>query len=455
MDQEQLQKLWKTVVAEIEVDLGKLQTKLFFSNTSLLSLDDNIAKITTPNAPSKSSLEGRYYTLIQNSLERQLKNKVSLLFEIKTVEKKTEELGPLFNTPITNDQSPMTNQGYQRTKLNPRYKFETLVVGSSNNFAHAASLRICQNPGKDYNPFFIYGGVGIGKTHLMQAIGNEIYKNHPDWRILYTPAELFLNDLVASFREKSTPAFKKKYRDVDLLLMDDIQFMSGKESMQEEFFHCFNTLFMNEKQIVLTSDRPPEEIKVEDRLLSRLMGGLSVDIQPPDLEMRMAIIKQKLEMRNERWDDECVEYLAGHYQGNIREIEGGIQTIIAKSLADQAKIDLDFIRSVIKANGNEVKEAKKGFASPKTVITAVSKITGIKPPEILSEKRNAELVLPRQIAMFLLRTENKMGYEEIASALNRKDHTTVIHAERKIKELLTNNPQLNEEVLSIKREIWG
>jgi chromosomal replication initiator protein len=453
MDQEQLQKLWKTVVAEIEVDLGKLQTKLFFSNTSLQSLDNNVAKIITPNTPSKSSLEGRYYTLIQNSLEKQLKAKISLLFEIKAPEKKTEANLPLFQTP--DSRSPASDPSYTKTQLNPRYKFSTLVVGSSNNFAHAAAFRICQNPGKDYNPFFIYGGVGIGKTHLMQAIGNEIYANHPDWRILYTPAELFLNDLVASFREKSTPTFKKKYRDVDLLLMDDIQFMSSKEAMQEEFFHCFNTLFMNEKQIVLTSDRPPEEIKVEDRLLSRLMGGLAVDIQPPDLEMRMAIIKQKLEMRNQKWDDDIIEYLAQHYQSNIREIEGGIQLIIARSLTEKEVINLEFVQTVIKVNGNEVREIKKGFVSPRAVISAVSKITGIKTPEILSDKRNAELVLPRQIAMYILRTESRMGYVEIANALNRKDHTTVIHAERKIRELLAQNPQLNENILLIKREIWG
>ena len=455
MDQEQLQKMWKTTVAEIEVDLGKLQTKLFFSNTSLLQLVDHIAKIATPNAASKSSLEGRYYTLIQNSLERQLKTKVSLLFEIKPIEKKSEELGPLFSNP-QNYQPPIASDpGYFRTKLNPKYKFETLVVGSSNNFAHAAAIRITNNPGREYNPFFIYGGVGIGKTHLMQAVGNEVYKDHPEYRILYTTAELFLNDLVASFKEKNTPLFKKKYREVDVLLMDDIQFMSGKESMQEEFFHCFNTLFMSEKQIILTSDRPPEAIKVEDRLLSRLMGGLAVDIQAPDLEMRMAIIKQKLEMRNEWWEDDIIEYLAHHYQGNIREIEGGIQKILASSQASKIPVDLDLVKKTIGGRESFPKEEKRAFASPKTVIEAVSKITGIKTVEILSDKRNAELVLPRQMAMYILRNDCGMGLMETASALNRKDHTTVMHAIDKISLLLNQNTQIKDKVMLIKKELWG
>ena len=455
MDQEQLQKLWKTTVAEIEVDLGKLQTKLFFSNTALLSLEDNVAKISAPNTASKSSLEGRYYTLIQNSLERQLKNKVSLIFEIKPVEKKPEDLGPLFTNQTTDYRLPTTDASYQRTKLNPKYKFETLIVGSSNNFAHAAAIRIANNPGKEYNPFFIYGGGGIGKTHLMQAVGNEVFKNFPDYRILYTTAELFLNDLVASFKEKTTPLFKKKYREVDILLIDDIQFMSGKESMQEEFFHCFNTLFMSEKQIILTSDRPPEAIKVEDRLLSRLMGGLAVDIQTPDLEMRMAIIKQKLEMRNERWTDDIIEYLAHVYQGNIREIEGGIQKILATAQANNLAVDMDLVKKTVGGSANVPKEEKKTFASPKTVIEAVSRVTGIKPVEILSEKRTSELVLPRQMAMYILRNECGMGLTETASALNRKDHTTVMHAIDKISLLLLENPRIKNQVMLIKKEIWG
>lgn len=445
--------MWKTAVAEIEIELGKAQTKIYFNNTSLASLENNVATVNTPNSGSKNALEKRYYTLVQNALERQTKSKLSILFEIKAVEKKTDDTLPLFarSNPaiIQNDPS------YARTHLNPKYKFSTLVVGSSNNFAHAAAIRICKNPGHEYNPFFIYGGVGIGKTHLMQAVGNELFEKIPNLRIMYTTAELFLNDLVASFQEKNTPAFKRKYRDIDLLLMDDIQFMSGKQSAQEEFFHCFNTLFMSEKQVILTSDRPPQEIKVEDRLLSRLMGGLSVDIQSPDLEMRMAIINRKLEIRNEKWDQEIVGYLAGRFQNNIREIEGTIQRLIVQGQASNTPVTLDFIKANLLGGVGEQEKGVQGFASPKTIISAVSKITGIRPTEILSDKRQAELVWPRQIVMYILRNECKMGLIDIASALNRKDHTTVMHAVTKMEDLYPQNEKLREQIMLIKKEVWG
>lgn len=445
--------MWKTVISEIEIDLGKAQTKIYFNNTSLASLENNIALITVPNSGSKAALDKKYYTLIQNALERQTKTKLSILFEIKFVEKKTEESLPLFagSNPAIIQNDP----AYARTHLNPKYKFSTLVVGSSNNFAHAAAIRICKNPGREYNPFFIYGGVGIGKTHLMQAVGNELFEKIPNLRIMYTTAELFLNDLVASFQEKNTPAFKRKYRDIDLLLMDDIQFMSGKQSAQEEFFHCFNTLFMSEKQVILTSDRPPQEIKVEDRLLSRLMGGLAVDIQPPDLEMRMAIINQKLEIRNESWDQKIVGYLAERFQGNIREIEGVIQRLIVQSQAGNTPITLDFIKANLVGGNGGQETAKPGFATPKTIISAVSKITGVKQTEILSDTRQAEIVLPRQMVMYLLRNECKMGLIEIASALNRKDHTTVMHAVAKMEDLYPQNEKLREQIMLIKKEVWG
>ncbi|MEK7127120.1 MAG: chromosomal replication initiator protein DnaA [Patescibacteria group bacterium] len=448
-----LQKLWKTAVSEIEIELGKAQTKIYFNNTSLASLENNVATVNTPNSASKNALDKKYYTLVQNALERQTKTKLSILFEIKIVEKKSEESLPLFAeskpTIIQNDPS------YSRTHLNPKYKFSTLVVGSSNNFAHAAAIRICKNPGREYNPFFIYGGVGIGKTHLMQAVGNELFEKLPNLRIMYTTAELFLNDLVASFQDKNTPAFKRKYRDIDLLLMDDIQFMSGKQSAQEEFFHCFNTLFMSEKQVILTSDRPPQEIKVEDRLLSRLMGGLSVDIQSPDLEMRMAIINQKLEIRNEKWDQEIVGYLAGRFQNNIREIEGTIQRLIVQGQASNTPVTLEFIKDNLPSANGAMEQSKENFASPKTIIAAVSKITGIRSGEILSDRRQAELVWPRQIVMYILRNECKMGLIDIASALNRKDHTTVMHAVTKMEDLYPQNEKLREQIMLIKKEVWG
>ncbi len=334
------------------------------------------------------------------------------------------------------------------------------MVGSSNNFAHAASITICKNPGREYNPFFIYGGVGVGKTHLMQAVGNELFHQHPHWKILYVGAENFMNDLVSSLQSKSMPGFKKKYREVDILLVDDVQFISGKESMQEEFFHCFNSLFMAEKQIILTSDRPPEEIKVQDRLQSRLMGGLTADIQAPDLEMRMAIINEKLKSRGHVWSPDIVEYLATQKVSNVREIEGALQKILARTpptagpSAGQALLDLPLVKSILNAKNGQ-KEKPSVPVSPHKVLSAASKIFGIKQADILSAKRDAEFVLPRQVTMYLLREEQKMNFEAIAQVLNRKDHTTVIHAVNKIAGLLVNNSNLRQQIMFIKRELWG
>lgn len=453
--------LWKNTVSEVEVDLGKTQTTIHFKNTNLSLLENGIAKITTPNIAVKDALEKKYYTLIQNALQHQTTQKLSLLFEVIKNEV-PKPSGPLFDIPQSQSQSPITSHQssivhddhYKRTGLNPKYTFKNLVVGSSNNFAHAAGITISKNPGREYNPFFIYGGVGIGKTHLMQAVGNELYQKNPDFKIFYVSAENFMNDLVAALQNKNMPAFKKKYREVDVLLIDDVQFVSGKESFQEEFFHTFNTLFMAEKQIILTSDRPPEEIKVEDRLLSRLMGGLAADIQTPDLEMRMAIINQKLEARSQKWNPEVVEFLASHFESNVREIEGALQKILAQSLADNISVDINLARTVLNGSGHPP-EKTYVQVNPKKVIAAVSKIMDIKQSDILSDSRSAEFVLPRQIAMFLLRKEQQMGLEETAAALNRKDHTTVIHAVKKIEALFATNPRIKQQILSIKKELWG
>ncbi len=457
--------IWKTVLAEIEVDLGKSTTKINFSNSRLLSLEKGIARISLATNLARETVEKRYYVLLQNALERQSKEKLSLVFEVIKPEL-AAPAGPLFETlnfpeqvnkpDISRTDSfnlSNTEEQYRKTGLNPKYSLKSLVVGASNNFAHAAAMTICKNPGKEYNPFFIYGGVGVGKTHLMQAIGNELFVRNSNLRILYITAEHFMNDLVASLQQKTMPAFKKRYREVDVLLVDDIQFISKKEAMQDEFFYTFNSLFMGEKQIILTSDRPPQEIQVEDRLLSRLMGGLAADIQTPDLEMRIAIIKQKLSARRENWDEASIEYLATRLENNIREIEGAMQKIMAVSQSANTPVNLDLVKKALGvANGLDKPPVP---ASPQKIISAVSKVFGIKQGDILSDKRDAEFVLPRQVIMFLLRTDCRIKLEEVARIMKRKDHTTVIHAVGKIEKQFADNQQLRQQILLIKREVWG
>ncbi len=452
--------IWKNTLSDIEIDLGKNTTKINFANSRLSELKDGVAKITLATAIAKETVDKRYYTIIQKALERQTKDKVSLLFEVAPAIPSVSP-GPLFDTPETKTSPTATtpavfqNDHYPRTRLNPRYTFANLIVGASNNFAHAAAVTISKNPGKEYNPFFIYGGVGVGKTHMMQAVGNELFHLHPEFQILYITAENFMNDLVASLQDKSMPVFKRKYRDVDVLLVDDIQFISKKEAMQDEFFHTFNSLFMAEKQIILTSDRPPEEIQVEDRLLSRLMGGLATDIQPPDLEMRMAIITKKLALKNEQWDGEVVEFLAARYENNIREVEGAMFKVLAQAQAQSQPVTLDLVKRVLNLNVSQGKTAPLLMASPQKVLAATSKILGIKQADILSEKRDAEFVLPRQIIMYLLRKECQIKFEEIARLLKRKDHTTIIHGVEKIEDEFANNLRLRQQILLIKKEVWG
>ena len=260
--QNPLPELWRSIVSEIEVDLGKTFTGINFRNSNLTSIGNGAAKISVANQLAKDNITTKAYNLLRSVVEKKTGQRLDLVFDIAPSTSKN--LGPLFETPTSIPDN--SGERYKLTKLNPKYTFTNLVVGSANNFAHAAAAIIAKNPGKDYNPFFLYGGVGVGKTHLMHAVGNQIFSSYPNLNILYISSEHFINDLVASIQNKTMPAFKKRYREVDVLLVDDIQFISGKESTQEEFFHTFNDLFMAEKQIIFTSDRPPNEIKVEDRL---------------------------------------------------------------------------------------------------------------------------------------------------------------------------------------------
>jgi len=454
--------IWKTVLAELEVELGKGTVGLYFKNSQLYKLTGTEAIITFPNKTMLDSANTKFLDLIKAALVRQTKIS-EIVVKLEVGEKKkateTESLGPLFDTLPEEYKQPVRyeiSDNYFKTKLSPRYALDTFVVGSTNNFAHAAALGIVKNPGKEYNPFFLFGGVGVGKTHLMQAVGNELYHKNPSLKILYVSAETFMNEYIESLGPKNTDLFRKKYRNLDLLMIDDIQSISGKEATQDEIFNTFNALHQAEKQIILTSDRRPEQIeKVQDRIISRFMGGLTVDIQLPDFETRIAIISEKLSARGEKWGREVVEFVAGRVESNIRELEGTLNRIITTAKISGRPVDLDLARDLLgqaSVSSTSVKQAK---VNPNLVITTIAKQFGIKSHDLLSDKRDTEFVRPRQMAMYILRVECKIKLEEVARLINRKDHTTVMHAVEKVKEMYKNDPSTKQLMTSIKRELWG
>lgn len=441
---------WTQILEELRLSVSKPIFQTLLSQTELVSLKNNIATVACPSPYVQNLVESRYYSLIKNTVDNQTKNNNSLVFVVqaRTVKTNTEEKkeAPLFDWQEQKKPRPETN-------LNPKYTFSTLIVGNSNNFAHAAALAIVQNPGTSYNPFFIWGGVGVGKTHLMQAIGRAILEKNPEFKILYCPSETFANELVQALQSKAISVFKKKYRTPDVLLIDDIQFIAGKEYTQEEFFHTFNTLYMSGKQIVLTSDRRPEEIsKIEERLTSRFMGGLTVDVQSPDFEMRVAILKAKSQERGVELDEQVITLLAQMITSNTRELEGTLSRVLTQSAAqNEPKPTLEFVKNFFGVK-NQIHSKN---IQPKSIISAVAKHFQAKTADILGSSRRKELVLPRQVAMYLLREETKTPLMQIGEILGGRDHTTVMHGVNKISQKFISDSGLRHEIMLIKQALYG
>ena len=344
--------------------------------------------------------------------------------------------------------------GNTLAQLNPKYTFDTFVVGKNNNLAHAASLAVAESPGEIYNPLFIYGGVGLGKTHLMHSVAHFILKNNPSAKILYVTSEKFTNELIDAIRNKnnvSTTEFREKYRNNDVLLIDDIQFIIGKESTQEEFFHTFNALYEAKKQIIISSDRPPREIEtLEDRLRSRFEWGLTVDIQPPDYETRMAILRKKEELEGYNIDNEIIKYIATNVKSNIRELEGALTKIVASSKLNNKEINLELAEEALKdlISPNAAREV-----TPQLIINVVSEHFGITPLDLIGQKRSKELVFPRQIVMYLCGDMTSESLQNIGKALGGRDHTTIIHGTKKIASELKTDENLKNTIDILKKKI--
>ena len=346
-------------------------------------------------------------------------------------------------------------EALQNANLNPKYTFDTFVVGANNNLAHAASLAVAESPGEVYNPLFIYGGVGLGKTHLMHSIAHFILKNNPKAKILYVTSEKFTNELIDAIRNKNnttTTEFREKYRNNDVLLIDDIQFIIGKESTQEEFFHTFNTLYEAKKQIIISSDKPPKEIEtLEERLRSRFEWGLTVDIQSPDYETRMAILRKKEEMEGYNIDNEVIKYIATNIKSNIRELEGALTKIVALSkLGTNREITIELAEEALKdlISPNAAKEV-----TPESIIQVVCDHFGITPLDIASQKRSRDIVIPRQIVMYLCRDMTDTPLQTIGKYMGGRDHTTIIHGSEKIAHDIDKNESLRSTVEILKKKI--
>ncbi len=331
--------------------------------------------------------------------------------------------------------------------LNPRYKFDHFVVGDSNEFSHAAAMAVAESPGETrFNPLYIYGGVGLGKTHLIQGIGHFIRETHPNLRVLYATSEKFTNDFISSLSTSTTGDFTKLYRSIDILLLDDIQFFTGKESTQVQFFHTFNTLHQNGKQIVLTSDRPPKDIQgLEERLLSRFQWGLVTDIQPPDFETRMAILKKKLETEEMTFPDDVLSYIASNVRSNIRELEGSLIRLLAFSSLRKQPVDLPLAQSILK----DTLSAKEQPVTIEAILTQVSRSFKVPEELIKSKRKTQDVAQARQVAMYLARTLTQMSLKAIGTSLGNRDHSTVIHSVNLIRGSLRQNRQLKSQIDTI------
>ncbi len=456
--------VWKSALAELELSLSRANFETWIKPTKLIELKSNgsnlLAQLQVPSGFYQQMLSQRYVGQIQNVLEKRLGKHVEIVFTVSqsqslekdkiTKSSQNSEEQPLFAMAQNSSNNSLDRS--RRGFLNPRLTFDTFVVGSSNNFAHAAALGVVQNPGRKYNPLFIYGGVGLGKTHLMHAIGHALLDKYPDFKILYISTETFVNDLISSLKSKKTTAFKKRYRSCDVLLVDDIQFISGKESTQEEFFHTFNELYMAEKQIILTSDRPPEEIpRVEERLTSRFLGGLTVDIQPPDFEMRVGILQQKVKEIGIEAEAEALEIIAEKVSKNVRELEGELKKVLA--LAEMRGMSLN--KEIVEAHfGTKKQKRERKRVRPTSVIARTAKYFELSSSDVRGKSRKAPIVHARHMAMYILKSELNLSLERIGELFGGRDHTTVMHGVDKIKTLINKDNKTADEYREICGLIW-
>jgi chromosomal replication initiator protein len=440
---------WQTVLGELEVSLSKANFTTWFKNTKLLSIKDGEVVISVPNIFTKEWLENKYNKQISEALHKALPEVRGISYQVGNTLPQEEVLKEIEKIEIEAEKTETL--GEEINNFTSRYTFESFVVGDATKLAFAAAQSVAKNPGSTYNPLFIYGGAGLGKTHLMQAIANEVLKKDSNKKIEYVSSEKFTTDFIASLNKQSN-GFKDKYRGVDLLLIDDVQFLAGKEQTQVEFFHTFNALHQAGKQIIIASDKPPKSIPtLEERLRSRFEWGLIVDIQPPELETRIAILELKSKSKGFHIPLEALDYIAKQIPNNVRELEGALNRICAYCELNNMEPSLKNVSNIL---GGLLASTKRRSLNPRQVIEKTSDFYDISVEEITGSKRDKEIVMPRQIAMYIMREELHLSYPKIAKEIGRKDHTTIMHGVEKIEKDIDSSERLRQEINLIKERLY-
>jgi len=461
MDNDQI---WNNTLENLRLSLSKANFSTWFPSTFIIGIkvvDDihQICEIGCPSSFIASTIENRYYSLIKIALDQTTGKKNDLVFSIKQALKNTSHTStketPLFETKTNN--KPVIDQEYEELvenlRLRPDFTFDNFAVSTTNQMAYAAAQAVSQSLGKAYNPLFLYGGVGVGKTHLMQAIAHATITKNAKLKVIYCTGEEFTNDIINAIRKKTTDEFKKQYRTAKLLMVDDIQFIAGKETAQEEFFHTFNSIWKVGGQIVLTSDRPPEDIqKLEDRLRSRFEGGLIIDIQNPDFELRTAIVQIKAQQKGINLPMDVAQLMSGNIT-SVRKLEGFLTRVISESVTRNEAITPEMVSGLL---GQEIEgQNNKKVVKPKEVAKAILSYYNLKTADITGDKRDKIIVVPRQILMYLLRNDLKLPLMDIGKSLGGRDHTTVMHGVEKITKMLPESENLRVDIARIRKQIYG
>ena len=439
MDNTKIEEIWAEVKNLLKAETTEITFQTWIERILVESINDNNIILSVETPFHRDTLQNKYLELIKNTFNYVTHKKCNIIIKLKNeiVEEKFNSATPM-NRQILN------------SGLNPTYTFETFVVGTNNQFAQAAAKGVSEAPGLKFNPVFIYGGVGLGKTHLMHAIGNQILENNPSAKILYITSETFTNQLVNALKDQTTENFREKYRSIDALLIDDIQFIAGKKSTQEEFFHTFNALYESGKQIILTCDRPPKELELlEERLKSRFEWGLLADISNPDYETRLAILRQKADLDNILINDDILTLIATNVDSNIRALEGILKKLIAKASLTNSPITIEMAQNAI----DTMITSKEKVISSEYIQEVIGKYFDINPSDLTSSKRSADVTFPRQIAMYLCRNVAQMSLPQIGNDFGKRDHTTVMHACNKIETEIKNNVSNTKSIVESVKKI--